>query len=163
VANCAGAVSVTQARGPSGDRARTHEPSEYLVLKDTLRLMAATAPPDFPMPAMVRAHFNGPSSAGNPAGTGKLPKKWLEFLSYLHAEPTFLRFRCMHGRSRPTLLGRRLCDGTDAGSGRSLRAALLLLLLSHFSRLFLLPFGLTVITLGQRNPPMVVPLSRHVL
>ena len=55
----------------------------------------------------------------------------------------------MHGGSRLTLVRRRLCDGTDAGRGRSLRAALLLLLLPHFSRLFLLPFGLTVITLGQ--------------
>ena len=69
----------------------------------------------------------------------------------------------MYGNSRPTLLGRRLCDGTDAGSGRSLRAALLLLLLAHFSRLFLLPFDLTVITLGQRTPPMLVPLNRHVV
>ena len=66
-------------------------------------------------------------------------------------EPTFLRFRQLHRGSRLTILGSRVDVGTDTVSGRSLRAALFLLLLPQFSRLFLLPFGLTVITLVQRN------------
>jgi hypothetical protein len=55
----------------------------------------------------------------------------------------------MHRGNRFTILGRRVYAGIGAAS--PLRAALLLLLLPDSSCLFLLTFGLTVITLVQRS------------
>src|SRR5215469_10268475 len=69
----------------------------------------------------------------------------------MRAEPTSLRFRYMHGGGRLTIRSCGVCNRTNVGGRRSLGTALLLLLLTHSSRLFLLPFGLTVITLVQRD------------